>query len=46
MSINHVDGQVQSRMAAAGINVYEFDNMGKSHHIYKTVQTPLIDEAL
>ena len=41
-----MDGQSQERMAGISINVYKFDNVVRGYHIYKTLQTPHIDEAL
>ena len=39
-------GQSQERMAGTSTNVYKFDNVVRGHYIYKTLQTPHIDEAL
>ena len=33
-------------MAGASTDVLEFDSMARGQHVYKTVWTPLIDEAL
>ena len=35
---------VQGRMAGASISVYEFDNVVKDQHVYKSARTPLTDK--
>ena len=35
---------VQDRMAGASTSVYEFDNVGRGQHIYKSAWTPLTDK--
>ena len=36
---------VQGRMAGASTSVYEFDNMVRGQHAYKSAWTPLTDKA-
>ena len=35
---------VQGRMAGASTSVYEFDNVVKDQHVYKSAWTPLTDK--
>ena len=35
---------VQGRMAGASTSVYEFDNVGRGQHVYKSLWIPLTDK--